>query len=163
MGETHTRTGRGPRTIGCLLYVVSGPFVLFLYTFAATLFKATRGEGPDIGIQEWVNFMQVFCWRAFGGKLTWTLLVAFVAGVFFSILGLWREFAGFRVRIQHLMVFVAIAAIVLASVPSGASLVLLVLFAPALLTYFAMLRRLVLAVALWRRTGTLTDRRRSKG
>ena len=60
------------------------------------------------------------------------------------------------------MVFVAIAAIVLAIVPSGASLLLLVLFAPALLTYFAMLRRLVLAVALWRKTGTLTDRKRSK-
>ena len=51
MGETHTRAGRGTLTIGCLLYVLSGPFVLFLYTFAEAFYNGPRAQGPTSGFK----------------------------------------------------------------------------------------------------------------
>jgi hypothetical protein len=85
------------------------------------------------------------------GRTPWELLTAFVAGFFFCVRGLISEFAGFRLTTRRLMIATAIVAIGLAYVPSSAHWILFALFAPAVLTYVAMVRRIVLILRVWPR------------
>ena len=128
-----TRADRTSLTVGCLLYLGSAPWLLFIFGMSTS-----SGGAYEDGTWEWSVAVLGRMFHPIWGSITSILLAGFVVGLFLCFRGLFRAFGGFRVTIGRLMIAVMIVALGLAFAPLG---FLMAVVAPVLLTLVALLRK----------------------